>query len=168
MKAFPLNWWAKHSLPRPHEVVGGPQYLLFGKITEREAQMAGKLSPMDTGSMEPECQSWQTPPWGHLAPSPYFMNTILQCSWHVLIKQLLQPQTPHWAQLKYLSLTDGGKKNHSSKKANTDLLINYLQGALPYKKQCVKSESALDIVVIAKHNLYLSILQILLQMSSFP
>lgn len=31
-----------------------------------------------------------------------------------------------------------GKKNHSSKKANTDLLINYLQGALPKLQKWMK------------------------------
>lgn len=96
-----------HLLPRPQEAVGGPQYLLSGKKkkkTETEAQMAWKLSAMETGSMEAECQSWQTPPGGTLAPSPHFLETLLQCSCHVFIKQLLQPQTPRWAQLGYLIL----------------------------------------------------------------
>lgn len=65
------------------------------------------------------------------------METTFQCSWHVLIKQLLQHQTPYWAQLKYSTLT--GEKNYpSKKKANTDLLINYLQGVLPHLQRWIK------------------------------
>lgn len=38
-----------------------PKTSFFGKTTERQAQMTGKLLPVDMGSSEPECQSRQIP-----------------------------------------------------------------------------------------------------------
>lgn len=38
---------------------------------------------------------------------------------------------PHQAQFKHLLLTEGGKNLFSNIKANTDLLINCLEGVLP-------------------------------------
>jgi hypothetical protein len=47
----------RHLLLRPLEAVGGPQNFLFGKTTEKEAQMAWKqLLPADKGFTEPACQ----------------------------------------------------------------------------------------------------------------
>ena len=85
MRTFPLIGWAKAfatNAPQGHEWTLIP---FFSKTTERQVQMAAEVPPVDVGSSEPEDQSWQTPPLGHLAPYPHVIEIIFQSSWHVLI-----------------------------------------------------------------------------------
>ena len=68
------------------------------------------------------------------SPTPSFMETILQSSWQLLIKA---PDTSLGSV--EILITYRGDKNHSSKKkADTGLLINYLQGVLPKLQKKIK------------------------------
>ena len=61
-ESIPSELMGQALAAKAREAVGGPQYLLFSKTTERKTQMACMLPPVDTGFMEPECPSWQTQP----------------------------------------------------------------------------------------------------------
>lgn len=71
------------------------------------------------------------------SPIPSFMETILQSYWYILIKATppVPDTSPGSAEI---LITYRGGKSHSSKKANTDLLINYLQGVLPKLQKWMK------------------------------
>ena len=61
MRTFPLHGWAKAfatNAPQGREWTLVP---LFGKTTERQAQMTAEVPLVDVESSEPEDQSWKTP-----------------------------------------------------------------------------------------------------------
>lgn len=115
-----------------------PQDLFFGETTERQAQMTGKLLPVDMGSSEPECQSRQIPSWGHLAHPSCSRDKITVFLVSINISNSSSPRHLTGALLKHLLLTKEGVKNFSKRKANTYLSINYLQGVLPKPQEWSK------------------------------